>query len=133
MQNIKKKIVKIYQLFPIVVLVIVLLSSVCIGNSNEYLARVDQMPEMVGGMGSLNKYLEYPQPAQQANVQGKVFVLVFINESGSVDDVKVVKGIGMGCDEAAIQAVKKLKFKPGVNNGENVKVKFAFAIDFRLS
>lgn len=133
MQKIKKTLVKICQLFPIMMLALLLFTSSTLGNSKEYLARVDQMPEMIGGMSSLNKYIEYPQTAQQANVEGKVFVLVFINETGIVDDVKVVKGIGMGCDEAAIKAVKKIKFKPGVNNGENVKVKFAFAIDFKLS
>ena len=98
----------------------------------EYLAFAEQMPEPVDGLASIYKKISYPSLAKQAGVQGKVYVLVFVNEKGGVDDVKVVKGIGAGCDEAACDAIKQVKFKPGVHKGKSVKVKLSLAIQFKL-
>ncbi|RMD49233.1 MAG: energy transducer TonB, partial [Ignavibacteria bacterium] len=70
--------------------------------------------------------------AQKAGIQGKVYVLAFIDESGSVNDVKVLKGIGGGCDEAAADAIKASKFTPGTNKGKPVKVKLSLVINFKL-
>ena len=53
-------------------------------------------------------------------------------ENGDVDDVKVVKGIGGGCDEATIEAVKKTKFTPGKLGGKPAKVKMSLQIQFKL-
>ncbi len=99
----------------------------------EYLAFAETMPTPVGGMEALMKLISYPSIAKKAGVQGKVFLLAYINENGGVDDVKVVKGIGAGCDEAAIDAVKKSKFNPGKNKGLPVKVKLSLTINFKLS
>ena len=100
--------------------------------STEYLAFAEKMPVMQGGLSALNKYIIYPEAAMNARLEGKVFVLIFVNETGGVDDVKVVKGIGMGCDQAATEAVKKVSFSPGEHLGQKVKVKLALAIDFKL-
>ena len=59
-------------------------------------------------------------------------ILVIGNEKGEVDDVKILKGIGAGCDEAAIDGIKKAKFSPGQNKGQNVKVKLSLTINFKL-
>lgn len=101
--------------------------------STEYLAFADQMPEPVGGIPAIYKLIKYPEIAQKAGVQGKVYVLAFINEEGGVDDVKVVKGIGAGCDEATIDAVKNSKFTPGKSAGKPAKVKVSLQIQFKLS
>jgi len=101
--------------------------------STEYLAFADQMPEPVGGIPAIYKLIKYPEMAQKAGVQGKVYVLAFINEEGGVDDVKVVKGIGAGCDEATIDAVKNSKFTPGMSAGKPAKVKVSMQIQFKLS
>jgi len=98
----------------------------------EYLAFCEDMPSIIGGMSALAKNVSYPSIAKQAKLEGKVYLLAFINERGSVDDVKVVKGIGGGCDEAAINAVKKCKFNPGKNKGANCKVKLSLTINFKL-
>ncbi len=100
--------------------------------ATEYLAFAEKMPEMVGGLGALNKYIVYPDLAVQAGISGKVFVVIFVNENGGVDDVKVLKGIGMGCDEEAVRVVKKMQYTPGEHKGAKVKVKLAIAIDFKL-
>ena len=100
--------------------------------ANEYLAFCDEMPEPVGGLPAIYKLISYPEVAKRAGVEGKVYVLAFINENGGVDDVKVVKGIGGGCDEATIEAVKKSKFKPGKAAGVPAKVKMSLQIQFKL-
>jgi len=99
----------------------------------EYLAFAQKMPEPVGGLETIIKKIVYPSLAKQQNIQGKVYLLVYVNEKGTVDDVKVVRGLGMGCDDAAIDAVKKSKFTPGQDKGQNVKVKLSIAITFKLS
>ena len=99
----------------------------------EYLAFAEEMPQPVGGLPSIYKLITYPEVAKKAGVEGKVYVLAFINENGDVDDVKVVKGIGGGCDEATIEAVKKTKFTPGLSGGKPAKVKMSLQIQFRLN
>ncbi len=101
--------------------------------STEYLAFADQMPEPVGGLPSIYKLITYPEMARQAGVEGKVYVLAFINEMGGVDDVKVVKGIGAGCDKATIEAIKQTKFIPGQTAGKPAKIKMSLQIQFKLS
>ena len=49
------------------------------------------MPSPIGGLEALNKKINYPQVAKVAHLEGKVFVLAFINEKGDVDDVKLIK------------------------------------------
>ena len=99
---------------------------------DDYLAFAEVMPEPVGGIAAVYKNVSYPASAKNAGTQGKVFLMVMVNENGGVDDVKVVRGIGNVCDEAAIEGVKKSKFKAGQQQGKNVKVKLALAIEFKL-
>ncbi|MFH1196255.1 MAG: energy transducer TonB [bacterium] len=98
----------------------------------EYLAFAESMPEPVGGIKAIHAKLKYPKVAQEAKLQGKVFVLVFVNANGGVDDVKVVKGLGGGCDEEVVEAVKSTKFVPGKNKGQPIKVKLALSFEFKL-
>ena len=98
-----------------------------------YLAVAESMPEPIGGLEALNKKITYPQTAKAAHLEGKVFVLAFVNENGDVDDAKLIKGIGMGCDEQVVEAVKKTKFKPAKNKGQEVKAKFPIAFSFKLN
>ena len=90
------------------------------------------MPEIEGGLQALYKFLTYPTEAIDNKVEGKVFVMAFVDENGKVNDVKILRGIGSGCDEAAIQAVKSCTFSPGQHQGKNVKVKMSLAIQFKL-
>ena len=100
---------------------------------DPYLPFAEKMPQPVGGIGAIYKNITYPQTAKQAGIQGKVYVLIYINENGGVDDVKIVKGLGGGCDEAAIAGIKNAKFSPAENGGKPVKVKLSMAIEFKLT
>ena len=99
---------------------------------DHYFVAVEEMPEPIGGIGEIQKKIIYPEIAKRAGVEGKVYVLAFVDESGTVTDTKIMKGIGAGCDEAALDAVKKTKFKPGKQRDKAVKVKITIPVVFQL-
>jgi periplasmic protein TonB len=103
-----------------------------IPGDEEYFIAVEKIAAPVGGFDGIMKKVVYPAVAQRTNVQGKVYLLIYISEGGDVDDVKVVKGIGAGCDEAATDAIKKTKFIPASDKGVNVKSKLSLPITFKL-
>lgn len=107
-------------------------SVVNITGDEDYLVAAEEMPEPIGGINAIQKNTVYPNTAIQSGVQGKVYVIAYINEKGGVDDVKLVKGIGAGCDESAITAVKKTKFTPGKQKGVPVKVKLTIPLTFKI-
>lgn len=130
------KILKFIFLFTVFVLfscLVNIYANTIYPNEEEYTVVVDKAPTPVGGFETLMKKVVYPESAMRMKVEGKVYLLVYVNESGEVDEVKVVKGIGGGCDEAAANAVKKTKFTPGINGGVAVKTKVSIPINFKLN
>jgi len=95
-----------------------------------YYVAVDQMPVPVGGYASINEEAIYPPQAEANNIRGTVYVLAFIDERGNVKKVSLIKGIGYGCDQAAIQAVKNTRFQPGILHGQTVKVQLTVPVTF---
>lgn len=99
----------------------------------QYFVVVEEMPRIVGGIEALARVLQYPELAIRAGVQGRVYVQAFVDENGRVTRTEVIKGIGAGCDEAAMEAVKKITFIPGKQRGLPVKVKVSVPVVFRLT
>jgi periplasmic protein TonB len=99
----------------------------------EVFIAVEEMPELIGGLESVQKMIVYPEIAKKAGIEGRVFVQFVIDEKGNVTNPIVLKGIGGGCDEAALEAVKKAKFTPGKQRGRPVKVQYSIPIVFRLT
>jgi protein TonB len=97
-----------------------------------FFVAVEQTPEPIGGIEGIQKRIVYPEIAKRAGVQGRVFVKAFVDENGNVVKVELIKGIGAGCDEAAMEAVKSTKFVPGKQRGKAVKVQVAIPILFKL-
>ncbi|RPI66437.1 MAG: energy transducer TonB [Ignavibacteriales bacterium] len=97
-----------------------------------YFVAVEEMPEPIGGIQAIQSKIVYPEMAKRAGVEGRVHILAFVDESGNVTKAEVLKGLGAGLDEAAINAVKQTKFKPGKQRGKAVKVQVAIPIIFRL-
>ncbi len=93
---------------------------------------VEQDPELIGGLEGLQKSIRYPEIARKAGIEGRVFVQFVVDEKGNVIDPVVTRGIGGGCDEAALDAVRKAKFKPGKQRGRAVKVQYSLPVTFRL-
>ena len=98
---------------------------------------VENMPEFPGGRSALMKYLatniKYPPYAKEAGIQGRVFINFVVETNGAITAVKVLRGIGGGCDEEAIRVVKDMpKWKPGMQRGKPVRVSFNLPVKFTL-
>ena len=99
----------------------------------QYFVAVEEMPEPIGGIASIQSKIIYPEIAKRAGVEGKVYVLAYVDENGNVTKADISKGIGAGCDEAARDAVLKTKFKPGKQRGKPVKVQVHIPVVFKLN
>jgi TonB family protein len=98
---------------------------------------VEKQPSFVGGQEGLVKFLQeniqYPEVAKKNGVQGKVYVTFVIKADGSVADVKILRGVGAGCDEEAFRVVKMMpKWNPGLQKGKPVNVAYNLPIMFKL-
>jgi periplasmic protein TonB len=99
----------------------------------EFLKKAEEMPEPVGGIAAIQSKLLYPEIAKRAGIEGRVFILAFIDEYGNVVNTKVVKGVDSGgLNEAAEDAVRNTKFTPAKNQGIPVKVQVTVPIEFKL-
>ena len=107
------------------------------GDNSQIYSVVEDMPTYPGGDDARIKFLvnniKYPKTALENGVQGTVYVSFVIDESGAVTDVKVLRGIGNGCDEEAMRIVKLMpRWNPGKQSGKPVKVQFNMPIKFTL-
>ncbi len=98
----------------------------------QYFVAVEEMPEPIGGIQAIQSKIVYPEIAKRAGIEGKVYVLAFVDETGTVTKAEIIKGLGAGLDEAALNAVKATKFKPGKQRGKPVKVQVSIPIVFKL-
>jgi len=109
------------------------------GNGTEILdaTTVDVYPEFPGGMNAWAKYIQrnlrYPSMAQQEGIQGKVFLSFVVEKDGTITDVKVIRGIGYGCDDEAIRVIKKSpRWKAGMQNNLPVRVRYNMPISYMM-
>ena len=114
-------------------LILFILSISTFASNDGYVPAAEVMPSPVGGMKAIYKNIEYPEHAKKQGVQGKVYAMIYVSEDGKVNDVKIIKGLGYGCNEAAIEGIKKTLFNPGEHKGKKLKVKFAIPITFKLN
>ena len=98
---------------------------------------VEEMPKFPGGEKALMDYVsnnvKYPEEAKNKNIAGRVFVSFVVEKDGSIGEVKVLRGIGGGCDEEAVRVIKGMpKWKPGMQKGKPVRVSYQIPIYFKL-
>ncbi len=98
----------------------------------EFFVVVENMPQLNGGLAELQRKVKYPEMARRAGIEGRVTVQFIVNEDGKVENPRVIRGIGGGCDEAALAAVKQAEFTPGMQRGRPVRVQYSLPIVFRL-
>ncbi len=100
---------------------------------------VEQQAEFSGGLPGLGQFLStnlrYPSSAQKANAQGRVFVSFTVCTDGTLCDYDVLKSIHPDLDQEALRVVKRMsgRWKPGVQRGEKVRVKYNLPINFTLN
>lgn len=98
---------------------------------------VEHMPEFPGGMTALMKYLgsniKYPTISQEVGSQGRVIVQFVVNKDGTIVNPTVVRGVDAYLDKEAVRVISSMpKWKPGVQNGKKVRVKYTVPVVFRL-
>ena len=98
---------------------------------------VEEMPQYPGGETAMMDYVAknvvYPQEARDKEISGRVFVSFIVEKDGSIGEVKVMRGIGGGCDEEAVRVIKAMpKWKPGKQEGKPVRVSYMMPINFKL-
>ena len=98
---------------------------------------VEQMPEFPGGEAELihyiSKNIHYPQEAKEKGIQGRVFIGFVIEKDGSVSNVRNLRGVDSELDAEAMRVVESMpKWKPGMHNGEFVRVSYQIPIHFKL-
>lgn len=75
---------------------------------------------------------DYPEAAQRAGLEGQVVLRAIIDRQGRARQVQVLRGLGLGLDEAAVAAVRQWKFRPAIRNGSPVEVIYILSVYFRL-
>ena len=97
----------------------------------------EQMPEYPGGMKEMLKFLQenvkYPDNAMKNNVQGRVIVQFVVEKDGTPTEFKVLRSVDPDLDAEALRVMKAMpKWKPGMQKGQVVRVKFTVPVSFKL-
>ena len=98
----------------------------------------ENLPSFPGGDYGFSEYLssemEYPYQARVNHISGRVLVRFTIEKDGSINEVKIMEGIGYGCDREAVRVLKASpKWNPGLLDGKPVRVYYTMPITFQLS
>ena len=104
---------------------------------DEVFVVVEEQAEFPGGLDSMYAYivknLKSPELAKEKGIEGRVFVSFIMEKDGSISNVKILRGIGGGCEEAAVEMIKNMpKWKPGKQRGKPVRFQFNLPIKFEL-
>lgn len=99
---------------------------------------VEEAPVFPGGEEARTRFLQqnirYPQLARESSIQGTVYVTFVVERNGAINDVRVLRGIGGGCDEEAVRVIRAMpKWMPGKQRGKPVRVQFNMAVKFILN
>lgn len=104
---------------------------------DEVFMVAEQMPEFPGGMKEMLKFLQenmkYPENAMKNNVQGRVIVQFVVEKDGTPTEFKVARSVDPDLDAEALRVLQTMpKWKPGMQRGEVVRVKFTVPVSFKL-
>lgn len=107
-------------------------------DENKIFMVVEQQPEFEGGyeamMNFIRKNMRYPASARRMGIDGTVYVSFVVGKDGTINDVKVLRGISADCDKEAVRVVQMMPpWKPGKQNGKAVFVRFNLPIKFKLN
>ncbi|SEF89227.1 energy transducer TonB [Algoriphagus boritolerans] len=107
-------------------------------DGNKIFDVTEVQPNPPGGMEGWNKYLQenlvYPAEAKSMGIEGTVIVVFVVNSDGSISDVEVLRGIGGGADEAAVQVVQNSpNWEPAKQKDQVVNSRMRLPVRFKLS
>jgi TonB family protein len=101
--------------------------------NNDFICSVEICPEPIGGIEEIESNIIYPKLAKKFGLEGSVLISTTINKYGISENIKVIQDLGLGCSEAAIEAVKKTKFVPGREDGNEISTSVTFTLNFNLN
>ena len=95
------------------------------------------MPQFPGGTDALlqflSKNIKYPEEARKNNISGRVYVTFVVNKSGKVEQVRILRGIGGGCEEEVLRVMSLMPdWSPGTQDGKTVSVQYNLPVNFNL-
>lgn len=105
---------------------------------DEIFMVVEEQPEFPGGTAALMEYLrkniKYPAICRENNIQGRVLIQFIVNRDGTVVDPEVVRSVDPHLDREAMRVISNMpKWKPGLQRGKPVRVKFTVPVNFKLN
>jgi TonB family protein len=89
-------------------------------------------PQLIGGIDSLQSRLQYPNEALEKGIEGTVYVSIAIDTSGIPSSLKILKGLGFGCDEEAKRLVETAKYLPAMIRDKKIKSNYMIPVKFKL-
>ena len=102
-------------------------------DGDMFFVAFDEPPTPIGGFRAIQKALKYPEIARKAGIEGRVTVHVLVSEEGIVIKTKILQSLGhTGCDQAAVSAIKNVRWHPAMQRDKPVKVWVAIPVIFRL-
>lgn len=109
-----------------------------ITNEEVIFSVVEESARPAGGMNAFYEHvlinLQYPQEARRHGIEGRVFVEFVIEKNGELSNVRVIKGIGFGCDEEAVRVVLSSPgWIPGYQRGKPVRQRYVIPMIFKLA
>lgn len=107
-------------------------------NEAKNVALLEKLPEFPGGMEAwskfLSKNLRYPEQASNEGISGRVYMSFIVEKDGQITDIQVLKAAGYGFDEEAKRVLKLAPaWKPGIQNGKAVRVRYTIPLNFTIS
>ncbi len=100
--------------------------------SDEVFIAVEEEPTLIGGQDAIYGKVQYPATARQAGVQGRVIVQFIVDEEGNVTNPTVLRSPHSMLSDEALRVIQQVKFTPGRQRNQPVKVQMALPIMFRL-
>lgn len=97
---------------------------------HDRLKEIEVLPSMIGGEETFQNAIDYPRHAIDRGIEGIVEVEFYIDKEGRVVDPVIIKGIGGGCDEEVLSAIRKQRYHPGIKNGEIAEFKLKETVQF---
>ena len=94
-------------------------------------AGIEVQPEFPGGAAGFSRYVQknYRTPEVESDLKGRVFVEFVVEKDGSLTDIKVIRDLGFGTGAEAVRMLKNApRWKPGVQNGKSIRVRYTQAI-----
>jgi len=90
-------------------------------------------PQIIGGLKELYKHVVYSKKSMKKGIEGKVIVEFTVDEKGNTTDFNILQNPGGDLGKSVINAIKKVKFTPGIQRGRPVKVRYTLPVTFSLS